>query len=83
MSRYLYVAVGWAWTCDRGADQFLRFHYARPRSVRRKMMVCTSIAAAALPSRLGAPTMQDLIWIGVSVGFFALSLVYVALAGKA
>jgi len=26
---------------------------------------------------------QDLIWIAVSVGFFAVSLLYVALAGKA
>ena len=31
----------------------------------------------------GAIAMQDLIWIGVSVGFVALGMLYVALAGKA
>lgn len=33
--------------------------------------------------RSGRMTVQDLIWIGVSVGFILLSLVYVALADKA
>ena len=31
----------------------------------------------------GRTTVQDLIWIGVSLGFTALSVVYVALADKA
>ena len=32
---------------------------------------------------LWSATVQDFIWIGVSVGFVALSLLYIALADKA
>jgi hypothetical protein len=38
---------------------------------------------AAAARRAGELTVQDLIWIGVSLGFILLSLVYVALADKA
>jgi len=43
----------------------------------------SAIDKALCRSRMGVLGVQDMIWIGVSLGFLALGLVYVALADKA
>ncbi len=64
-------------------SEILRSLYDGVQPNRGSLTPRNIISRALRDYRAGRISVQDLIWIGVSAGFIALSLLYVALADKA